>query len=59
MRMIAGAIVTLGGSIQWGIATLCPSTNSDTAMVAIGGGMVLCVLGLAALFGFVPKALTD
>ena len=56
MRLIAGAIVTAGGSLQWGIASL---TNSDTGMGAIASGIVLCIIGLVVLFGFLPKELTD
>ena len=56
MRMIAGAIVTFSGAILWGLASL---NNSDTGMVACVGGMFLTAVGLAVLFGFVPRSFVD
>ena len=48
MRMIAGAIVTLAGAVQWGVASL---GRPELALFATGGGVVLCVVGLLVLAG--------
>ena len=48
MRLIAGAIVTLGGAIQCGVSSL---GTTELNLFATGGGVLLSLIGLLVMTG--------